>query len=152
MPFGRWRGAAEFFAEVADKADSLYRITGRLDLMEMREGVRAQGYSPRVSGTRADVNGTDAAVALMDYERAHDRDVAECERLLALSMVVTGNLRRFVPAHKARALEFFYQDRRKRAWIALALHCSASTADAWRAEALRACDLAGFEELTRGDA
>lgn len=61
--------AREFFEAVRDAARDADRISRRLAAMEASEGVRAQGYEPSVSHSRADVNGTARTVARMDYER-----------------------------------------------------------------------------------
>ena len=60
-------------------AHQLERLHVRLESMERASGVKAQGYEPRVSGTRADVNGTDATVARLDATPAILAQVKECE-------------------------------------------------------------------------
>ena len=50
---------------------------GRVSLMEHRREVKAQGYDPTTSGSRPDVNGTAASIALLDFEERKRREVDE---------------------------------------------------------------------------
>lgn len=79
----------DLLGEARHAARTLRRLRLRRESMRRSTGVRAQGYEPRVSGTRADVNGTDATVALLDAAPALDAQIARCERTL-------GALRRFL--------------------------------------------------------
>lgn len=72
--------ARQYFAAVRDAAGEAERTKRQIERMEASEGVRAQGYQPGVSSSRADVNGTSRVVARMDYEgrmrRRLDEDYA----------------------------------------------------------------------------
>ncbi len=72
--------ARDLLDEVRLFALQLERLHVKLESMEHASAVRAQGYEPRVSGTRADVNGTDATIARLDATPAIRAQVEECER------------------------------------------------------------------------
>lgn len=81
---GDYGSAREFFAAVRDAATERDRILADVRRMESREGVRAQGYEPRVSGgaTSDPMAPTDARI---DYESARGRMLAEDEALVKMA-------------------------------------------------------------------
>lgn len=72
-----YTSAREFFEAVRDASREADRTRRQIERMESSEGVRAQGYEPRVSGTRSDVNGTSRVDARMDYEALWERRLDE---------------------------------------------------------------------------
>ena len=69
--------ARDFFASVRAAADEAERTRNQIERMEAAEGVRAQGYTPGVSRSRADVNGTARVISRVDYESRMRRRLEE---------------------------------------------------------------------------
>lgn len=111
-----YRDARELFAAVSDAAREREGILRELGAMEAREGVRAQGYEPRVSiGGNADkMAPTDARI---DYEALHDPLLEEDDALIALaeSLIwgpgggdMTGGVLHVMGYRTAKAIERHY--------------------------------------------
>lgn len=81
---GDYGSAREFFVAVRDASVERAQVMADVERMGAREGVRAQGYEPRVSGgaTSDPMAPTDARI---DYESARGRMVAEDEALIAMA-------------------------------------------------------------------
>ena len=111
-----YRDARELFAAVSDAAREREGILRELGAMEAREGVRAQGYEPRVSagGNSDKMAATDARI---DYEALHDPLLAEDDALIALaeSLIwgpgggdMTGGVLHVMGYRTAKAIERHY--------------------------------------------
>ena len=148
--FGEWQSARDFFSAVGQASDYVSRHRGRLESMEAREGARAQGYEPSVSRSRADVNGTAATVARMDYEAREQARVDEAYRLIDLGVHVAERVGELTNREHADVLELVYEVRMQPITVADRLGVSVRTVYNRRDAALAAADALGFGALACG--
>lgn len=80
--------ARELFAAVRDAAIESRRAERALERMRAAEGVRAQGYEPRVSGGGAPSSGMGATDARMDQESRLSGRIEQDRALLDLASAV----------------------------------------------------------------
>ncbi len=121
----------------------------RVEALERAGQVRAQGYGPRVSGTRADYNGTDATVAALDrlpQLRARlaqlDATIARARRCL-VGTDGTRGVALLVGDTAASCAEMHYCDGLTWAGIEMALHLGTNTAHRLAATAIDMVDAVG---------
>lgn len=84
--------ARDFFDAVRSAAVDAERLSRQLARMEVREGVRAQGYDAQGRGTRSDPNGTAATVSRMDWEsRVAERRDGDYRLIDSACLVIYGD-------------------------------------------------------------
>lgn len=77
--FKGYVSASEYFDSVRDASLDVERINHQLDRMRTPGG--HSGLAQRVSATKADVNGTNRSIALMDYEQRVQKRLANDKQL-----------------------------------------------------------------------
>lgn len=147
--------ALDFFCEVNRRAAEVERYRGRVSLMEHRREVKAQGYGPATSGTRADVNGTAASIALMDFEERKRREVDEHYRWIEAASKACfgadergdGGLCALLGSTVAEAVYLHYAENMTWAATARVVGLSKSQAERKAESGVAACDLIGYAGL-----
>ena len=147
--------ALDFFSEVNRRACEVERYQGRVSLMEHRRGVKAQGYDPATSGSRPDVNGTAASIALMDFEERKRREVDEHYRWIEAASKACfgaderggGGLCALLGSTVAEAVYLHYAENMTWAATARAVGLSESQAERKAEAGVSACDLIGYSGL-----
>lgn len=150
--------AREFFLATRRAAQDIETATRQLDRMRAAEGVRAQGYEPGVAHTRADVNGTGATIARIDWEgRMRERlesDYALVES--AMSVIYgdeetgLGGVAALMGGAVADVLMWRCCRARDWRWIAAMLDRSESWCRESAAAAMDVCDAYGIDAMRRG--
>lgn len=150
--------AREFFAACRRAAQDIDSATRQLERMRAAEGVRGQSYQPGVGGTRADVNGTGATIARIDWEgRMRERlegDYALVESAMGViygdESTGLGGVAALMGGAVADVLMWRCCKARDWRWIAAMLDRSESWCRDSAAAAMDVCDAYGIEAMRRG--
>lgn len=150
--------AADYFGAVRAAAIDAERIGRRLERMEAREGVRAQGYEAQGRGTRSDVNGTDATVGRMDWEgriaARREQDYAlidsACSVVYGDGQTGMGGIEALLGSRVADAVWWRFCGAASWREVAQVTEMSERWCQDQVAAALDVCDAYGMEAMLRG--
>ena len=154
---GGYTSARELFFAAREASREAGRIRRRSDAMRVAESVRAQGYEPGVSHTRADVNGTARTEARIDFEAASERRLAEDDELVAVATSLLygpkgagGGVEALMGGCVADAMYFRFCAAQP--WDVVAAACSFSVSQVRRLvrQGLDMCEALGWEALRAG--
>lgn len=149
--------AREFFEGVRSAAIEAERTRRQVESMESAEGVRAQGYAPMVRGTRADVNGTSATDARIDYEDRMRKRLEEDWALIDEGCAVVygpdnrGGVCAILGSSCADALWWRYCAGESWTKAASMVDASVATVKRWCDVAFDTVDAVGWDAAKRGE-
>lgn len=153
-----YEDARQMFEAVRAAATEHDRLTRRAATMRERLGVKAQGYEPSVSGTREDVNGTAATIALVDFEERnrrrleHDRAMMSAAQDVIYGVDDNTGVTSYVGALAADCLFLYACGALSWREVAQETGVTVNTARAKAGSALDALDFHGWRFVATGQA